>query len=119
MSFLQPKAVAGRSGAGVPRNVLYWEGDLFGNNNYQSTGDVYSAAAFGMSGFSMVNIGDRSNSGNFSAAAIFPANASSSNETYAPASNNFALHVYSANGTEVANNNNLASEIFRVQIWGL
>jgi hypothetical protein len=119
MSLLQPKPVAGGSGAAVAAVRLYWEGDIFGNNNYQNTGDLYTASQFGMSGMTVFDPQGRTSSGNYELAFIFPANSSNSNESYAPAPANGNLHWYSANGTEVANNTNLAAEVIRVQIWGL
>lgn len=119
MSVKQPIPVPDGSGAAIAAKRLYWEGDLFGNNNYQTTGDLYTASQFGMSGFTQIDPQARSNSANYSVAPIYPANASNSAEAYAPASNNANLHWYSANGTEVANNTNLAAEVMRVQIWGI
>ncbi len=119
MAISQPKAVADGAGPGIARKRLYWEGDLFGNNNYQSAGDLYTASQFGMSGITFFHTSGRSQSGNFSASPLFPANSSNVNEAYAPAPANFNLHWYSANGTEVGNNNNIATEVVRAQIWGL
>lgn len=111
------------SGPGVINNRLYWEGDLFGNNNYQggaaNSGDAYTASQFGMSGITFVNVMGRSASGNYCPAAIFSANSQSNNESYAPAPANFGLRWYSANGTEAANNANLATEVARAQIFGI
>jgi hypothetical protein len=106
-------------GPNIASKRLYWEGDLFGNSNYQNTGDLYTASQFGMAGITVFDPEVRSQSGNYEAALLFPANASNANEAYAPAPANGNLHWYSANGTEVANNTNLAAEIIRVQIWGL
>jgi hypothetical protein len=119
MALKQPIPVADGAGASVAAKRIYFEGDIFGNNNYQSTGDLYSATQFGMSGITFFDAQQRTASGNFSVAPIFPANSSNSSELVAPAAANFNLHWYSANGTEATNNNNLALEIVRVQIWGL
>ena len=119
MALKQPIPVADGTGAAVAAKRLYGEYDIFGNNNYQNTGDLYTASQFGMSGITMVNCADRDNTGAFSVAAIFPANASNSAESVAPAPANFNLHWYAANGTEQANNNNLGTSAIRLQIWGL
>lgn len=119
MSLSQAKPVAGGAGPAIAKNRIYFEGDIFGNNNYQNTGDLYPASTFGMSGITFMHATGRSQSGNFGVSPIFPANASNSNEQFAPAYANFNLHWYSANGTEAANNSNLAAEVVRVQIWGL
>ena len=119
MALLQPKVVADGSGAKISCKRVYWEGDIFGNNNYQTTGDLYTASQFGMAGISFVSPNDRSLSGTYVPAAIFPANSSNSAEANAPAPANFNLHWYAANGTEVANNSNLGAEVVRVQIWGV
>lgn len=119
MSLLQPKAVADGAGPSVAAKRLYGEFNIYGNNNYQTTGDLYTASQFGMSGITFATFQERTNSGTYQVAAIPPANSSNSNEAYAPAPANFTLHFYAANGTEVANNSNLAAEIIRAQIWGL
>jgi hypothetical protein len=118
MSVAQPKPCPGSMAPGGSCVKLYAAYDLFGNNNYQA-GDLYTASQFGMSGVEMVNVADRSLSGNYVPAAIFPANSSNSNETVAPCPANFTLHWYSANGTEAANNTNLGAEVIRVQIFGV
>ena len=123
MSLLQPKATPGGGGPAQAAIRLYWAGDLFGNNNYQgganNTGDLYSASQFGMAGVEFVNVNDRTLSSTYVPAAIFPANSSNSNEGVAPTPQNFYLRWFAANGTEVANNTNLAAEIVKVQIWGV
>jgi hypothetical protein len=111
--------LAGSMAPGGSAVKIYWCGDIFGNNNYQNTGDLYTAAQFGMSGIEMVNVNDRTQSGTYVPSAIFPANASNTAELFAPAPANFNLHWYSANGTEVGNNTNLAAEVVRVQIFGI
>lgn len=119
MSISQAKPVSDGTGPAVAAKRLYGEFDIFGNNNYQTTGDLYTASQFGMAGITFVSCSDRTLSGTYNLAGIFPANSSNSNEAYAPAPANFNLHWYSANGTEVANNTNLAAETCRIQIWGV
>ncbi len=95
-----------------------WVGDIFGNNNYQNAGDLYTAIQFGMSGIEFVKTMGRSATG-YTQAAVFPANASSATEGQAPTPANFTLHWYSANGTEVANNSNISAEYTRIEIYGV
>jgi hypothetical protein len=119
MAISQPKPIADGAGPAIAAKRLVWEGDLFGNNNYQTTGDLYTASQFGMSGFTMINLQDRDSTDTYTVTAIFPANSSNSSEAFAPAPANFNLHYFSANGTEVGNNSNLATSAVRAQLWGL
>jgi len=123
MSYSQPKPTPGGGGPGQQCVKLYWAGDLFGNNAYvggaNNTGDLYNASQFGMSGIEFVNVNDRTYSTTYVPAAIFPANSANSNEAVGPCPANFYMRWFSANGTEVANNTNLAAEIIRVQIYGV
>ncbi len=118
MSLKQPKPTPGL-GPGAAAVKHYGVYDIFGNNNYQTTGDLYTASQFGIGGVEFVDVADRTHSGTYSAAALPPANSSNSSELVAPCANNFTLHYYSANGTEVANNTDLSAEILRIKIMGV
>ncbi len=117
MSISQPKPCPGYPISVGPKTEIIV--DIFGNNNYQTTGDVYTASQFGLSGIESVHF-QRTQSQNYSVAAVPPANSSNANEQYAPTSNNFtALWFTAANGNAVANNSNLAVEVARCQIRGI
>lgn len=127
MSLSQPKPCPGYMAPGGAATRLWWVGDLFGNNNYQTTGDTYGGnnnafaptGPFGLAGIEFVAVMGRSASGTYVISPVFPANSSNSNESQAPSPPSVTFHWYSANGTEVANNTNLAAEIFRVAIFGV
>jgi hypothetical protein len=118
MSLLQPKAAPG-IGPSASAIRSYGVYDIFGNNNYQNTGDSYTAQQFGLGGIEIMDPQGRTNSGTYAVAVLPPANISNNAEQFAPCYNNVTLHWYSANGTEVGNNTNLAAEVIRVQVWGV
>jgi hypothetical protein len=117
MSIAQFKPCPG-GGPSAAATKIFVTGDIFGNNNYQQTGDSYTASQFGLAGVERFSAG-KTNSGNYSVNFLPPANSSSANETVAPTPQNFTAHWYGANGTEVANNTNLAAEVVRIEIWGI
>lgn len=101
-------------GAAAIRND--WRGDHFGpNNTYQAGGYSLYAKDLGMSGIELAEFSAFSQSGNYYARALFPAN-SGGNENRAVPPTFVNVRWYSANGTEATNNNTaLVSEC--VQLW--
>ena len=122
MSYSQPKAVGDLAlAAQVATKVLEGYYDLFGNSNYQggaNNGDLYTAGQMGTAMLVKVEAGS-TNSGTYNVVFLPPANVSSSNEGIAPGYANMSARWYSANGTEVANNSNLAAEVVRVRFVGI
>lgn len=100
-------------------NRLFWTGDIFGNNNYQQGGYNLTAAAFGMSGIEYLETTGPSNSGNFVLYPIWGNNANSG-EQQANTPKTLLVKVFNfANNVEVANNTNLAGEVWRTFVQGV
>lgn len=93
-------------------------GDFFGTANYQAGGYNVNCQPFGFTRFEHLTLGT-SQSNNYQARAHFPANTSVGGEARATGNNNFVVCIYAANGTEVANNSNLAAEVFQFYARGI
>jgi hypothetical protein len=98
---------------------LVWFGDVFGNNNYQVGGYNLTAVSYGMSGFEWWEATGPSNTGNYFLYPIWGNNASSSEQQAAAPKTLLVKAFYAANGVEVANNTNLAAEMWRVNVVGV
>src|SRR5271156_6602423 len=82
-------------------------GDLFGTANYQAGGYNINCQPFGFTRFEHF-AGSGTQSNNYTTRVHFPANTSVGGELRATGNANFTIVWYAANGTEVANNSNLA-----------
>lgn len=99
---------------------IWWEGDLFGNNNYQQGGYNLTGQPFGISRFEHFDVSGWSNNGGTYVLVPDWSNNSSAVENQAPTPANLLVKCYySANSVEVANNTNLAGFCWRVQIFGV
>ena len=100
---------------GAKRECL---GDLFGTANYQAGGYNINCQPFGFTRFEHI-VFSGSQSNNYTMRAHFPANTSGANEARSTGNNNFVVVVYASNGTEAANNANLAAEVFQFHARGI
>ena len=108
--YMAPGALASR---------LEWTGDIFGNANYQIGGYNVSAQTYGMGGIEFWEATGPSNSGNYLIFPIFGSNASAT-ENFANTPKTLLVKCYyQANSVEVANNTNLAAEVWRVYVQGV
>lgn len=101
---------------------INWKGWIRGNNNYQQGGYNLNATALGMPG----GIEDawpayRTQSGNYFLAVFYPLAMNNANDVLPRAipAPYVTLKWYAANGTEVANNTNLAAEVSLLAASGI
>ena len=106
------------------RSIRYdWAGDHFGpgptQGNYQQGGYNLNATALGLNRIEEIRFAFRSQTQNYYAVAMYPANASNIAEGRAIPAPSVTVLWYAANGTEVANNTNLNGEVIRMFAQGL
>lgn len=98
---------------------LTWAGDVWGNNNYQQGGYNLTAQSFGMSGFEYLENTGYSNSGNYLMVPIWSNNATNTELQANTPKTLLVKCYYQANSVEVANNTNLAAEVWRTWVQGV
>ena len=112
-------ACPGYMAPGAAASRLEWLGDVFGNNNYQIGGYNVTAAVYGMQGMEWWAATGPSNSGNFFLYPIWSNNASATEQRANTPANLLVKAYYQNNNNEVANNTNLAAEVWRVYVRGV
>lgn len=117
-------AYQGYPAAGAVAVKNEWAGDHFGpgaaQGNYQQGGYNITPAQLGMSRIEFVNTSYVSQSGNYFARVVYPANISGNGEQFAPGFNSVTIKwFYQNNNAEVANNTNLFGEVVQMLAIGL
>ena len=93
-------------------------GDFFGTANYQAGGYNITPGPFGFTRFEHITF-SQSQSNNYYARARFPANSSVNTELRSTGAATATVLWYAANGTEAANNANLATEALQFYARGI
>ena len=103
-----------------------WRGDHWGPGNNANTGNYLTggynlnASALGMAGIEVAAVSALSQSGNYFARIIYPANFSANTEVRAPTYSYVKVLWYVAsNSNEVGNNTDLSAEVVRLSAIGI
>jgi hypothetical protein len=113
----------GYPGDGASAIRVEWRGDHFGpgptQGNYQQGGYNLNAAGLGMSTIEAAWFSQRSQSGNYFAYSLYPANSNIAELQATPQNHVTVKWYYAANSVEVANNTNLNAEAMFLEVIGL
>ena len=110
---------AGYPAEGVSAIRAEWAGDHFGPANYQAGGYNMNAQALLMSRIEVALVSARSQSANYFAQILYPANSGNTEVAAVPPSYVTVKWFTAANSVEVANNTNLGGEVVQLTARGL
>lgn len=95
-----------------------WRGDHFGIANYNNGGYNLTAQSLGLSAMEAVWFSNRSQSGNFYAQVVYPANSNSGEQRAVPPTAVTIKWYFAANNVE-AGGQNLANEVSMLEVMGI
>jgi hypothetical protein len=110
---------SGYPAPGAESTRIQWKGDHWGAANYQQGGYNLNASALGMSNIEVAATSKLSQSGNYYANVLYPANSGNNELRAIPPTYVTVKWYYAANSVEVANNTNLSAEVSLLTASGI